>query len=157
MSMQTATWSPQLALGLGEMDRAHQHLLDRLDELASLPDAQFYAAMSALTAAIEADFRAEEELMEQIAFPDLHQHREQHARVLSALHHADPQVAQGDIAAGRHCIELLPQWFLLHLASMDQALARALKAAANARQADAGAARAGQRVELGAAEPERAP
>jgi len=32
----------------------------------------------------------------------------------------------GDIALGREAVELLPQWFLFHLSTMDTALAFAL-------------------------------
>lgn len=64
--------------------------------------------------------------MEEIDYPELRAHREQHARVLSALHHVAPHVMNGDLALGREAAELLPQWFLFHLASMDTALAFAL-------------------------------
>lgn len=64
--------------------------------------------------------------MKQIDFPTLRSHRERHARVLSRLHHVAPYVMQGDIAPGREAIDLLPQWFLFHLSTMDSALAVAL-------------------------------
>jgi hemerythrin len=133
--MQAVTWSSRMALGVPQMDQAHQSLLARLGKLAAEPDETFHEQFVALAQAIEADFKSEEALMEQIDFPGLPAHREQHARVLSALHHADPQVAQGDIQLGRICIELLPQWFLVHQATMDHALAVALDFAGHLRQA----------------------
>jgi methyl-accepting chemotaxis protein len=89
-------------------------------------DHEFGSRLFALIVGIERDFREEEALMEDIDFPGLKSHREQHARVLSALHHVIPDVMQGDCASAWRAIELLPQWFLSHLSTMDAALAVAL-------------------------------
>ena len=71
--------------------------------------------------------------MEALNYPALRSHREQHARALSALHHAQPQVEGGDIALGREALELLPKWLLLHRSTMDLALAGAARPSAGAR------------------------
>jgi len=65
--------------------------------------------------------------MEEIGFPSLANHREQHARVLSGLHHAWAAVDEGDLEQGRHALSLLPQWLIFHQATMDLALAAALE------------------------------
>lgn len=124
--MQTVTWWPEMALGIPAMDASHQTLLEELGRLADTKDAEFGAAFARTIAAIERDFADEEEAMEGIAYPGLRAHREQHARVLSGLHQADPYVRQGDVALGRKAVALLPQWFLLHQSTMDMALATAL-------------------------------
>lgn len=64
--------------------------------------------------------------MERIDFPALNSHREQHARILSGLHHVVPHVMNGEIESGRQAIELLQEWFLFHLTTMDLALAVAV-------------------------------
>ena len=127
--MQTINWCADMALGVPAMDAAHQEMLGELARLAEAPDERFGAGFGALTAAVERDFSEEEAQMESIAFPGLRNHREQHARVLSALHHADSQVQEGDFASAREAIALLPQWFIQHQATMDLALALALKVA----------------------------
>ncbi|WP_317202558.1 universal stress protein [Janthinobacterium sp.] len=124
--MKTVSWTPEMALGILAMDESHKALLDGLERLAATPDTLFAAGFTALTAAVERDFAEEEAAMESIGFPGLRAHREQHARVLSGLHHTDPFVRQGDVAQGRRAIELLPQWFVMHQSSMDLALAAAL-------------------------------
>ncbi len=121
--MQTVNWSQEMELGVPEMDDAHKALLEELTRLSNTPDDQFATGYFALIAALEQDFREEEQLMENIDFPALHSHREQHARVLSGLHHVVPDVMQGHIDPGREAIALFQQWFLFHLSTMDLALA----------------------------------
>lgn len=124
--MESVHWSPEMSLGVPAMDDAHKGLLNELARLTAAPDEQFADAFPALIATLEQDFREEEILMEEIDFPALRSHREQHARVLSGLHHAAPHVMQGNVALGREAIRLFPQWFLFHLTTMDLALAVAL-------------------------------
>lgn len=125
--MLTSQWKPDMALGVPAIDEAHEALFDELARLAQLADPQFSVGFRELIAAVERDFREEEDLMEEIGFPSLANHREQHARVLSGLHHAWAAVDEGDVEQGRHALTLLPQWLLFHQATMDLALAAALE------------------------------
>ncbi|HYD61233.1 MAG TPA: hemerythrin domain-containing protein [Noviherbaspirillum sp.] len=124
--MQTIKWSQDMSLGVSGMDDAHREFLDELTGLLTTPDHMFAPAFMRLVERIEKDFHEEEELMEEIDYPGLQGHREQHARVLGALHHVAPHVMDGDLSLGREAAELLPQWFLFHLSTMDTALAFAL-------------------------------
>jgi hemerythrin-like metal-binding protein len=117
------------SLGIPFMDASHESLMAELQRIAACPDDEFCQAYCDLIAVIESDFRGEEEAMEAIQFAGLQRHREQHARVLSAMHRCRPQVMAGDIAVGRKVIELFPQWFDIHIATLDHALARALEQA----------------------------
>lgn len=126
--MQTTKWSTDMTLGVPELDAAHEAFLSELGDLLNAPDESFAAAFLPIIGMLERDFREEEQLMEEIDYPGLQGHCEQHARVLSALHHVAPHVMAGDIKLGREAAELLPQWFLFHLSTMDTALAFALDA-----------------------------
>ncbi|MGV8866008.1 MAG: bacteriohemerythrin [Janthinobacterium svalbardensis] len=86
--MGISAWKGEMALGVPAIDEAHEALFQELARLGQLSDQHFSVAFRELIAAVERDFREEEDLMEQIAFPSLANHREQHARVLSGLHHA---------------------------------------------------------------------
>lgn len=125
-AMKEFVWSPQMTLDVPAMDSAHEAFLKEMTRVAATPDNQFGADFFSLIAKIERDFREEEELMEQINFPGLNSHREQHARALAGLHHVVPHVMNGDIALGRKVVELLHQWFMFHLSTMDMTLAAAL-------------------------------
>jgi hemerythrin len=120
-----------MALGNVVIDAAHMALLDRMLVLLSGPDCDLDAGLSVLVDKLERDFRAEEEFMEGINFPDIRAHREEHARVLGALHH----IGAGDAVAAREALQLMSQWFPVHLATLDTALAVALDLAAGLKPA----------------------
>ena len=125
--MSKSLWSSETSLGIASMDESHKALLDKLAQLEDAPDAEFPAHYAAMVARVESDFREEEELMEEIDFPGIRAHREQHAKLLGGLHHAAASVMDGDIARGRNVTELLAQWFVFHISTMDMALAMALQ------------------------------
>ena len=125
--MKLEDWSPDMLLGVPEMDEAHESFLSLLRQVVEAPDTEFPEAFKALIAHIEHDFQSEERLMERIDYPGLRSHREQHARVLATLHQAVPAAMDGKLAAAPKALELLPKWFMFHLATMDTALAFALE------------------------------
>jgi len=127
--MNKLVWAKEMSVGNAKMDAEHKAMMDEFGRLAQLPDNAFCEGLSTLIAAMESDFRNEEETMEKIDFPALQSHREQHARVLGALHHVIPDVMRGDFKSGRDAIQLLPQWFLFHMSTMDTALAVAIELA----------------------------
>jgi hemerythrin-like metal-binding protein len=116
-------WSPRMSLGMPSVDASHRELLDELAALVDAPDPEFADRYMRFVARVEGDFREEEDLMERTAFSGLPSHREQHARMLGGLHHVARQVMAGDIAAGRGVVALLPGWFMLHIETVDGALA----------------------------------
>lgn len=116
-------WAPRLTLGLPAVDAAHRDLMDALARLADMPDAEFPECYARFVAQVEKDFREEEDLMEASSFPGLPSHREQHARVLGGLHHVARQVMTGELAPGREVVALMPGWFLMHIETMDSAMA----------------------------------
>ena len=126
--MERIAWAPQMAVGIPTIDLAHQALIGQIARLLDQPDRQFEQGLAALVEHLETDFREEELLMEEIDYPGIPAHREQHARVLATLHGLAPE----DLAAARRAVSLLPLWFQAHLATMDAALAIALQLAGNA-------------------------
>lgn len=133
--MNMAIWSSDMRLGLPRIDAAHEVFLRELARLTESGDEAFADLFLKLVAHLEHDFREEEAMMEEIDYPGLHCHREQHARVLGALHHVAARVMQGEVSAGRKAAELLPQWFVLHLSTMDTAFALALELIQGEREA----------------------
>lgn len=125
--MSNSLWLPEMSLGVPSMDASHLALMEKLGQLQDASDADFPAHYASLVARVEKDFREEEEVMEDIDYPGIRGHREQHAMLLGGLHHAAAAVMAGDVALGRKAIELLPQWFSFHIPTMDAALAFALQ------------------------------
>ncbi|MBJ7310465.1 bacteriohemerythrin [Rugamonas sp. CCM 8940] len=124
--MKQMKWSPEMALGVESLDLAHQALMAQMLHLGDADDDALDDGFVLLVKHLERDFREEEDLMESIDYPVIKSHREQHARVLGALH----AVAPGDRAAAREALGLLPLWFQVHLSTQDAALAMALNLAA---------------------------
>lgn len=126
-------WTQDMQLGIPEMDESHRAMLDELNRLAQADDADLMDRFARLVASIERDFREEEDTMERIDYMDLRPHCEHHARTLSGLHHAASLGWQGDLSEVRRAIELLPQWFVMHLHTMDIRLAMAIRTTDDAR------------------------
>lgn len=125
MKFSSTPWMARNVSGM--MNEARRTMSERMERLAHTADDQFADGFTALIGDIETSFRDEESVMEALNYPALRSHREQHARALSALHHAQPQVEGGDIGLGREALELLPKWLLLHRSTMDLALASATR------------------------------
>ena len=98
-------------------------LCRRIGEIVSGPDDMVAHGFAALVAAVEAAFRHEEMIMETLGYTHLHEHREENAVVLSALHHVLPDVEQGDHALARQVLAALDDVLALHRLSADLALA----------------------------------
>ncbi len=130
-------WTPAMRLGIDSMDQAHQRLLLALARLESGPDSALPLGLATLIASMEHNFRAEEQLMAAIDYPELARHRLQHRTIIEALRQAAPAAQDRDMAASptaaptaaREIIALMPHWFLFHLTNMDMALSVAAKLA----------------------------
>jgi hemerythrin len=94
-----------------------------MEKIDCCPDYELPDNFKILIFALEQIFGKEQLLMEKFAFPAMKCHLEQHARVLAALHHVHRGVMRGDSGLARRVISrLLPGWFDLHAATLDQAL-----------------------------------
>ena len=109
-------------------DVLHRECCEAIEFVSRSDDAGFPAAMEYMLKHLAHAFRIEEYWMEDRNYPALLSHREQHARVLAALHHVQAAVLDGDMPIGRHAIgDLLPKWLALHVDTMDTALSLALR------------------------------
>jgi len=97
-------------------------LCRRIGEIMSGPDDMVGGGFAALVAAVEAAFRHEELIMETLGYVHLHEHREENAVVLSALHHVLPDVERGDHMLGRQVLSALVDVLDLHRLSGDLAI-----------------------------------
>ena len=126
--MENTFWSQQIQFGIVQMDNAHNALIQELAASLQAPDAEIEERLRRIISLLETDFREEEMSMEQIGFTGLQEHREHHAKLLSALHHVVPYTMSGDHVLTRQVFKMLPQWFLGHLVKMDAPLVHALQA-----------------------------
>jgi hemerythrin-like metal-binding protein len=125
--MSAIFWNEQMSFGLKELDASHEDILNGLALLNTGTRAEFRPGFARLIAAVEKDFAGEEIIMEELRLEDLHYHREQHARILGVLHHAYAEVLKGDIDFGRKFVATFPDLMLQHMATLDAALALAVR------------------------------
>ncbi len=118
-------WDEQsFALGIEEMDATHAEFIDLLNQLDTAANSAFPALFTRLVEHTRTHFESEEARMLLCRFPAINEHTGEHHRVLGELNRIKKRVDRGLISFGRMYVrEGLPQWFRLHAATMDSALA----------------------------------
>lgn len=111
-------------LQVAEMDAAHREFAELVNTLAACPDSEFPERFKALMNHTRAHFAAEEELMLKSGFPALGEHAGEHKRVIDELIQFGRGLGRGRVFLARSYIQSgIPEWFALHLTTMDAALA----------------------------------
>jgi hemerythrin-like metal-binding protein len=117
------------ATGVLVMDVLHRQVNDALEAALAADKDDFLPRFCTLAAVMEDTFATEESWMAEIDYPAIKSHREQHARVLSGMHHVHCSLLAGDVDTARKVVAcLLPDWLTLHAATLDAALAMYLQA-----------------------------
>lgn len=123
-------WLSKISSGATYMDALHHDAVKVMAHLSTAMDKEFHEGYELLLRKVEQIFRAEERWMEEIDFPELQHHREQHSHILGTLYNGQSQIARGNTQFGRNIIEyLLPEWLFFHASTMDRTLAQELRAA----------------------------
>jgi hemerythrin len=123
--MRTAT-RELIFFEIEEMASEHRQILEGFAQLAAVPESEFAAAYGRLLEQIEADFRAEESIMEKICYPDLRNHLRDHASLLGILHKARPYIDEGDMSFADMVRGTMPLMLVHHMTVMDMTLADAI-------------------------------
>lgn len=126
-------WSQERqGLGVPVMDGYHQEFLSILAALATMPDGVFVALFKELVRHTHEHFSQEEKLMLGTNFPAKDEHMDEHRRVLNDLENMLARAERGRMKMPREFIKShMPEWFQLHLVTMDSALAQHLKVTLN--------------------------
>jgi len=99
-----------------------------LNQLDSAANADFPVLFQQLYEHTEQHFDRENQLMKQVAFPAESEHKGEHQRVLGEFKQFKTRVDKGLITFGRSFVrDRLPQWFQLHVQTMDSALVAHIK------------------------------
>lgn len=118
---------PRLILGNEDMDGMHRDFVTLLASLEKSDKGSFTTLFSQLIAQTQAHFEQEEEFMAACRFPSAQEHRAEHTKILGELAGFEKRVLKGNTVMARAYVrERLPEWFSLHVATMDRALANAL-------------------------------
>ncbi|PPK64943.1 hemerythrin-like metal-binding protein [Methylobacter tundripaludum] len=113
-----------LIVGYDLIDNDHDEFIGLLNKLDAADNANFPALFQQLYEQSERHFERENELMKQFSYSGETEHKGEHQRVLGEFKQFKSRVDKGLIAFGRSFVkDRLPQWFGLHVATMDSALA----------------------------------
>jgi len=123
------TWShDRYALGVEEMDEDHREFIALLEILNDAGDDEFPVMFQKLVDHIRLHFVREGRLMRLGKFLALGEHEGEHHRVLGELLQFNRAVKRGRLPLARAYVRSgLPEWFELHLSTMDSALAAHIK------------------------------
>lgn len=129
------------ALGVDEMDRTHREFTALVGMLMAADDSDFAMLFGKLLDHSRQHFSNEGRLMRIARFPALGEHEGEHHRVYGDLVQMNRAVQKGRLLLARAYVKTgLTEWFALHLATMDSALAAHLKRVGQAPPKTAGAA-----------------
>ncbi len=118
-----------LSVGITSMDDTHREFIDLINHLGQATDEQFPALFRSLLEHTQQHFQNEDIAMEKSGFPPKFIHRNEHYRILDELKQLASTVENGNISPARSFVcRYLPEWFPIHAATMDRALACHLKA-----------------------------
>ena len=111
-------------LGVAEMDATHIEFVDQVNRLSLATNDEFAHLYGALIVHMREHFEYEDRIMVETGFPAINEHRDEHLRVLGELALFNKRVRSGMVAFGRNYIRgRMAEWFILHSATMDSALA----------------------------------
>jgi hemerythrin len=110
------------------IDNDHDEFIKLLTQLDSASKADFPALFQQLYEHTEHHFERENQLMSQLSFPAEGEHKGEHLRVLGEFRQFKSRVDKGLITFGRAFVkDRLPEWFRLHVTTMDSALVAHIK------------------------------
>lgn len=113
-----------LVLGNDAMDQTHREFLDLHTRLLQTKGTDFSERFFALLEHTRQHFSMEEEAMAQSNFPSIAEHKADHQRFLGELDRFSQRIAAGSTVMAKAWLkEQVPDWFELHVLSMDSALA----------------------------------
>ncbi|HEY8096797.1 MAG TPA: hemerythrin domain-containing protein [Methylobacter sp.] len=113
-----------LTVGYGQIDNDHDEFISLINELDAADNMAFPALFQQLYEQTEQHFERENQLMKQFSYLGETEHKGEHQRVLGEFKQFKSRVDKGLIAFGRSFVkDRLPQWFGLHVTTMDSALA----------------------------------
>lgn len=126
-----ATASDVPMLGQAVMDRDHIDSVALLQAACDAPAGELRAPFAVFAKHLREHFARENALMTQHGFFALHCHKDEHARVLNVVAAMEAELEEGKEDRARlYVTEHFPDWFHIHLATMDRVTADFLAQAA---------------------------
>lgn len=121
-------WQDRYTLGVLEMDLEHKKFCVDLSELLKANSDNFIELFEKLYEHTLEHFRGEEQKMLECKYTSYAEHKSEHDKIVGELTIFLKKSKNGNtIMAKAYIKDRLPQWFELHLATMDSSLAQKIK------------------------------
>lgn len=125
-------WDESISVNNKKMDDQHKVLIDIFNKLLDYDQSQDKKYLSdildELESYVETHLKDEEELMQQIKYPDFEFHCELHKSFTKAIKRLKFQVKEGDLSTiGKETAQILEEWFLKHIKTEDQEYGKYIK------------------------------
>lgn len=120
-------WDDTYSVGILSIDRQHKVLIDyinRLDEEMRKSESDRNMLMYILNGLVgytKSHFKYEEMLFELHEYPDIEQHKAQHANLFIQVAGFRTRFEAGDPAVGEELLEFLKDWLNIHILQEDKA------------------------------------
>jgi hemerythrin len=125
-------WKKEWSTGITVIDDQHRSMADQMNrvvaaleggELTEAPAVGVDSMLDEFVRLTRENFRTEEDLMSESAYPGYAAHKKEHAMLLAELAQLMREIGQGSSEVGLHTLRDLKRWFVSHvvLADMDYA------------------------------------
>lgn len=126
-------WSPELSVGVAELDEQHKQLLAMLNDLhAALLERRGREVVADIVERlknyIRRHFTREEALLERLGYPDLSAHRAEHNQFIERTLDFDMACNDGGVVSPMEIQGFLRRWLVDHIRGTDKRYAAFLKA-----------------------------
>lgn len=129
--MKRFKWSDELKLGIEELDKQHETILEDFNKIFDTAEAKNPSEVIIHTTCLidywKVHFRYEEELMRQQKYHEYDTHKSEHENIISKLLNIEEMLATSSIDHIEGIVTLLNFWVEGHMKSDDRRLGRFLK------------------------------
>jgi hemerythrin len=129
--MEYVTWTPELSVGIGEIDAQHEHFIGIINKAkeavdAGAPRAATGEVVGELVSYTRYHFETEEKYFEKFGYPYADEHKKEHAELLSKVLVLSDKFESGETIAPQ-LLAFLKEWLADHLKKHDQKYAKYFK------------------------------
>ena len=130
--MPVLEWSPELEIGIFELDLQHRSLVSIANQFydaieAGRPEHTINWILEEFLVYINMHFQTEEQYMRRYKHPDTPKHQEEHAEMLKAMRRFKRKLKAGEDVA-EEVMGFLQKWLAGHLTGFDRSLGETYKA-----------------------------
>ncbi len=119
-------WTPQMSIGVEQIDREHRGLVDAINAfhdsmLAGQAAGTLTSVLSKLIDYTQTHFRNEEQLLRRLGYPDFAAHKKEHDLLTANVLELKEGLGAGRIKASIETMRFLRDWLVNHIMRTDMA------------------------------------